>query len=328
MRAFGQEIIRLLGKKRVHPRFGVPGGVSNGLTMEQRDAILREIDDHIATTQTGIAVFKDWAEKNSKIVEEFAVFRSNYAGLVQRDGSLELYDGQMRIVDKDGQFLDQFEPCDYLDYIGERVEDWSYLKFPYYRKLGWPEGTYRVGPLGRLNAADHISTPLAQEEMKVWKSLNGGKPVEATLMFHYARLIETVYALERTREILEDAYILNTDLITESNIITGEGVGCLEAPRGTLFHHYWTNPQGQIAKANLIVATGHNNLAIRRGVHDVATKFIDGNDIQEGAVNRVSAIVRAFDPCLSCSTHQMGQAAVVLTLRGPDGEILDEKGTV
>jgi NAD-reducing hydrogenase large subunit len=323
MRAFGQEIIRVLGKKRVHPRFGVPGGVSNGLTMEQRDAILREIDDHIATTQTGIAVFKDWAEKNSKIVEEFAVFRSNYAGLVQRDGSLELYDGQMRIVDKDGQLLDQFEPCDYLDYIGERVEDWSYLKFPFYKKLGWPEGTYRVGPLGRLNAADHISTPLAQEEMKVWKSLNGGRPVEATLMFHYARLIETVYALERTREILEDAYILSSELITESNIITGEGVGCLEAPRGTLFHHYWTNPQGQIAKANLIVATGHNNWAMSKSVDMVAKRYVDGTKLTEGMLNRVEVAVRAHDPCLSCSTHAVGQMPIVLEMYDNQGDLVD-----
>jgi len=323
MRAFGQEIIRILGQKRVHPRFGVPGGVSNPLTLEQRDGILKDIDDHIVTAQTGLAVFKDWAEKNAQIVDEFAVFPSNYAGLVQRDGALELYDGQMRIVDKDGQLLEQFEPCDYLDHIGERVEDWSYLKFPYYKKLGWPGGTYRVGPLGRLNAADHISTPLAQEEMKIWKSLNGGKPVEATLMFHYARLIETVYALERTREILEEADILSTDLITESSTITGEGVGCLEAPRGTLFHHYWTDSQGQITKANLIVATGHNNWSMSKSVDMVAKRYVDGNNLTEGMLNRVEVAIRAHDPCLSCSTHAVGQMPIVLEMYDNEGNVVD-----
>ncbi|MDH7485571.1 MAG: Ni/Fe hydrogenase subunit alpha [Anaerolineae bacterium] len=323
LRAFGQEIIRTLGDKRVHPRFGVPGGVDRNLPLERRDAILRQIDEHIATVQTGIAVFKDWAEKNRQIVEEFAVFRSNYAGLVQPDGALELYHGQMRIVDKDGQLLEQFDPCHYLDYIGERVEDWSYLKFPYYKKLGWPEGTYRVGPLGRLNAASHISTPLAQEEMKVWKSLNGGRPVEATLMFHYARLIETVYALERARQILEEPDVLSTDIITNSNVITGEGVGCLEAPRGTLFHHYWTNPRGQITKVNLIVATGHNNWAMNKSVEMVAKRYVDGTKLTEGMLNRVEAAIRAHDPCLSCSTHAVGQMPIVLEMYDAQGELVD-----
>lgn len=323
MRAFGQEIIRILGDKRVHPRFGVPGGVDRNLQVEQRDAILQGIDDHIATTQAGIEVFKDWAEKNSQIVEEFAVFRSNYAGLVQPDGALELYNGEMRIVDKDGKRLAQFSPCDYLDYIGERVEDWSYLKFPYYKKLGWPGGTYRVGPLGRLNAADHISTPLAQEEMKVWKGLNNGQPVEATLMFHYARLIETIYSLERAREILEDPDVLSTDIITESNEITGEGVGCLEAPRGTLFHHYWTNEFGQITKANLIVATGHNNYAMSKSVDMVAKRYVDGNGLTEGMLNRVEVAIRAHDPCLSCSTHAVGQMPIVLEMYDSSGTMVD-----
>jgi NAD-reducing hydrogenase large subunit len=323
LRAFGQEIIRKLGDKKVHPRFGIPGGVDRSLTMEQRDAILADIDEHIATVQTGIAVVKDWAENYSHIVDEFAVFQSNYAGLVQPDGALELYDGEMRIVDKEGELLQQFHPSDYLQHIGERVEDWSYLKFPYYKALGWPDGTYRVGPLGRLNAADHISTPLAQEEMKIWKSLNGGRPVEATLLFHYARLIEAIYALERTREILEDPDVLSQDIITNSNVITGEGVGCLEAPRGTLFHHYWTNELGQISKANLIVATGHNNYAMNKSVDMVAKRYVDGNNLTEGMLNRVEAAIRAHDPCLSCSTHAIGQMPIMLEMYSSSGELVD-----
>jgi len=323
LRAYGQEIIRRLSGRRIHPRWALAGGVNAALSPEDREWMLGQLDDHMATAQAGLALFKDWAEKNRQVVEEFAVFPSGYMGLVQPDGALELYDGQVRLVDRDGKLLEQFDPRQYLDYIGEHVERWSYLKFPFYKKMGWPEGTYRVGPLGRLNAASHISTPMAQEEMKVWKSLNGGRPVEGTLYYHYARLIELIYALERTRELLEDPDILGNDLVTESNTITGEGVGCVEAPRGTLFHHYWTNELGQITRVNLIVATGHNNWAMSHSVHLVAQRYVDGKKLHEGMLNRVEAAIRAHDPCLSCSTHAIGQMPMLIELRGPDGELLD-----
>jgi len=173
-------------------------------------------------------------------------------------------------------------------------------------------------------SATYITTPMAQAEMKTWKSLNGGRPVEGTLYFHYARLIELVYCMERVRELLEDPEIMRTDLVTESDTITGESVGCLEAPRGTLFHHYWTDPQGVITKANLIVATGHNNYAMSKSVDMVAKQFVDGKKLTEGMLNRVEAAIRAHDPCLSCSTHAIGKMPMVIELYSPDGELLDQ----
>lgn len=323
LRAFGQEIIRKLGERRVHPIFGVPGGVTKPLLPEDREWILREVDDHIATTMVGISIFKDWAAQNQDVVNEFAVFPSSYMGLIQPDGALELYDGELRLIDKDGNQLERFSPCDYLDYIGEHVDSFSYLKAPFYKKLGWPNGVYRVGPLGRLNAATHISTPMAQSEMAIWKSLNGGKPVEGTLYYHYARLIETVYALERIKELMDDPDILKTDVANPAGPISGEGVGCLEAPRGTLFHHYWTNEMGVITKVNMIVATGHNAWAMNHSVNMVAKRYVDGKKLTEGMLNRVEAAIRAHDPCLSCSTHAMGQMPLYIELRSADGELLD-----
>jgi len=323
LRAYGQEIIRRLSGRRIHPRWAIAGGVNSALSSDDRDWMLSQLDDHMATTQVGIALIKDWADKNQEIMQEFAVFPSGYLGLVQPDGALELYEGNVRLVDSEGKLLKQFDPSNYLDYISEHVERWSYLKFPFYKKMGWPDGSYRVGPLGRLNAASHISTPLAQEEMKIWKTLNGGRPVEGTLWFHYARLIEIIYALERVRELLDEPDILSTDLVTESDTITGEGIGCIEAPRGTLFHHYWTDEMGKLTRVNLIVATGHNNWAMSKSVDMVAKRYVDGANLTEGMLNRVEAAIRAHDPCLSCSTHAVGQMPIAIELHGPDGELLD-----
>lgn len=323
LRAFGQEIIKKLGERRVHPIFGVPGGVTKPLQPEDREWILSVVDDHIATTQVGLAFFKDWAMGHADMVGEFAVFPSAYMGLVQEDGALELYDGTLRMVNQDGELLEEFDPTKYLDYIAEHVNMYTYLKAPYYKKWGYPEGVYRVGPLGRLNAASHISTPIAQGEMKIWKSLNGGKPVEGTLYFHYARLIETIYALEHVKELMDDPDILKKDVVNPQGEITGEGVGVLEAPRGTLFHHYWTDNMGVITKVNMIVATAGNAWAMNHAVNMVAKRYVDGNNLQEGMLNRVEGAIRAYDPCLSCSTHAMGQMPMHIELISPEGEVLD-----
>ena len=320
LRKYGQEVIRVLGTKRVHPIFAVPGGVNAPLSPANRDLLLKPIDEMIASVQVGLQVAKQWLEKNADVVSRFAVFPSGYAGLVGPNGELELYDGQMRIVDKAGKRLVQFDPKDYLQHIGEHVEDWSYLKFPFYKGLGWPGGTYRVGPLGRLNACDSISTPLAQAEFKLFKQLGGGKPVENTLYYHYARLIEDLYALERARQILEDPEICSTDILTPYNELTGEGVGCVEAPRGTLFHNYWTDDNGMLTRVNLIVATGHNNWAMSTAVESVAKTFIDGKNVTEGMLNRVEAAIRAYDPCLSCSTHAVGQMPLELIVYDAAGK--------
>jgi len=264
--------------------------------------------------QEGVALAKDWIEKNRTMVEEFGVFSTGYMGLVNEDGGLELYDGKVKLIGKDGNLLELFDRSEYLNYIGEHVEDWSYLKFPFYKKLGWPEGVYRVGPLARLNVATKINTPLAQEEFKNFKSINGGKPVEGSLYYHYARLIEDLYAAERAKELLLDQDILSDDILVTTDKILPEGVGVIEAPRGTLFHHYWVDEKGSITRANLIVATGHNNWAMSKGVEEVAKRYVDGKNITEGMLNRVEGLIRCYDPCLSCSTHAVGKMPMVIDI--------------
>ncbi|MBI9045092.1 MAG: Ni/Fe hydrogenase subunit alpha [Anaerolineaceae bacterium] len=322
LRKFGQEIIRLLGGRRVHPSFAIPGGVNKALAAQDRDTILSSLQDALETTQVGISVIKDWASKNQEDINKFANFKSGYFGLVTPDNELELYDGNIRLIDQDGKQLELFDGQNYLDYIAEHVEDWSYLKFPYYKKLGWPGGVYRVGPLGRLNVAESISTPLANEELANYKTLNNGSPIEQTLYFHYARLIETVFAIEKVQVLLDDPDILSTDILNTKQDFKGEGVGVIEAPRGTLFHHYWTNDRGQLEKVNLIVATGHNNWAMSKAVDSVAKTYLSGNDITEGLLNRVEAAVRAHDPCLSCSTHAIGQMPIIIEIRDPQDNLI------
>ncbi len=322
LRKFGQEIIRILGGRRIHPVFAVPGGVNKALKASERETILAGVDESIATLQVGLAVMRDWAEKNQEDIRKFAVFSTGYFGQVTPENSLELYDGDIRLINSEGEQLEKFDGQNYLDYVSEHVEDWSYLKFPYYKKLGWPQGVYRVGPLGRLNIAEKIDTPLANEEMKLFKALNDGKPVENTLYYHYARLIEALFAAERVQTLLADPDILSTEILNTQQNFQGEGVGVIEAPRGTLFHHYWANSNGQLKRVNLIVATGHNNWAMSKAVDSVAKTYITGPEIHEGLLNRVEAAVRAYDPCLSCSTHAVGQMPMQVQLCDSEGNII------
>mgnify|MGYP001765680001 FL=1 len=322
LRKFGQEIISILGGRRIHPNFAIPGGVNRALTIADRDKILANLDESIKTIQTGIAIMKDWAQRNAEDIAKFAPLKSGYFGLVTPNNSLELYDGDVRLVDVNGEQLEKFDGRNYLDYIAEHVENWSYLKFPYYKKLGWPNGVYRVGPLGRLNASDQIDTPLANKEHKIWKSINAGRPVENTLYYHYARLIETLFAAERVSIILSDPDVLSTDILNTRQDFQGVGVGVIEAPRGTLFHHYWANERGQLERVNLIVATGHNNWAMSTAVDSVAKTYITGPNITEGMLNRVEAAVRAHDPCLSCSTHAVGQMPMVVEMFDAEGNLV------
>lgn len=321
LRKFGQEIIKTLGGRRVHPSFAIPGGVNRALQPADRDYILSGVDQTIDTLQLGIKIIKDWAARNMEDINKFGVFPTGYLGLVTPENGLELFQGQVRLVGRDGQQLEKFDIANYLDYIAEHVENWSYLKFPYYKKLGWPEGVYRVGPLGRLNMADKIDTPLANEEHKLWKSINNGLPVENTLYYHYARLIEALFATERVKVLLDDPDILSTDILNTNVNITGKGVGVIEAPRGTLIHDYTTDEQGQIKKVNLIVSTGHNNYAMSKAVDSVAKTYINGQQIREGLLNRVEAAVRAHDPCLSCSTHAVGQMPLEVEILDPEGNV-------
>ncbi len=322
LRKYGQEIIRIVGDRRIHPTFAIPGGVNKSLSAADRDAILKDIDEMIAITQTGLQIFKGWAEANLEDINKFAVFQTGYMGLVTPKNSLELYQGDIRLVSKDGKELEKFDSNDYLEYIAEHVEDWSYLKFPYYKKMGYPDGVYRVGPLGRLNTCEQIDTPLAQKEFEEYRAMNDGKPIENTLHYHYARLIEILFAVEKVKMLLDDPDILGKDIMNTRQDFKGEGVGVIEAPRGTLLHHYKVNENGQVEKVNLIVSTGHNNWAMSEAVDSVAKTYITGPEVHEGLLNRVEAAIRAHDPCLSCSTHAVGQMPMIIDIKDSDGQVI------
>jgi NAD-reducing hydrogenase large subunit len=268
-------------------------------------------------------LLKKYQQDHLQEVEDFACFDSNFMGLVQPDGSLEHYDGKLRFADHNGKILeDQIDPANYLEVIAEASEPWSYLKFPFIKRLGYPQGMYRVGPLGRLNIADRISTPQANKELQEWRS-QGRTPRRSSFYYHWARLIETVYALESIGQLLEDPEICSTDVLVTADPKNEQGVGVIEAPRGTLFHHYWVDESGRIEQVNLIVATGHNNLAMNRAVQAVAQKYVKAQQLQEGMLNRVEAAIRCYDPCLSCSTHAVGQMPMIVELVDAGGKVVD-----
>jgi NAD-reducing hydrogenase large subunit len=320
LRRFGQQIIERLGGKRVHPNFAVPGGVNAPLSPQDRDAIAAELENQIGVAMEGLGLLAGWLENNRDLAAGFAAFPSSYMGMVDAKGGLALYDGQIRICDSEGRRIEQFQAADYLVYVAEHVEPWSFLKFPYYRKLGWPAGAYRVGPLGRLNVIDAIRTPLAGEEFKRFRQLGNGRPVEGSLFYHYARLIELLYSLERIEQLLAEPDILSTDIRSYGPTAPQtRGIGVLEAPRGTLIHDYTVDANGLMARANLIVATGHNNWAMNRAVESVAKAFVRGPSVPEGMLNRVEAAVRCYDPCFSCSTHALGKMPLEVILVGKDG---------
>ncbi len=327
LRKFGQQVIERLAKERVHPSWTVPGGVNAPLDPHAREKTLAELPAAVAIIKRTLALWKKTVDSFPNEIESFSNFPTMYAGLVAPDGALRLYDGLLRFVGPEGRVVaDQVQPGDYASHIGEASLSDSYLKAPYYKPVGYPEGIYRVGPLARLNAADRCGTPEADKELEEYRS-RFGRIVQSGFHFHYARLIEVTYALERMQQLLDDPTILSTKVRAHAGVNSLEGVGMIEAPRGTLIHHYKVDDNGAMTWANLIVATGHNNLAIGKGIEQVAKKFVSGKKLQEGALNRVSALVRAYDPCLSCSTHAMGMVPLQLTLLGPDGERLDEVTT-
>jgi NAD-reducing hydrogenase large subunit len=325
LRGFGQSIIETLGSKKVHPNFAIPGGVNTALSPSARDDALGKIDDALAIYQLGIDVVKDFQSKNVALMTGFASFRSAYLGLVDPAGNLELYDGKLRLLDNKGFVLeDQVDGSDYLSIVEEAVEDWSYMKFPYYKKMGYPGGIYRVGPLARLNVADAIATPLAQKEFVEFRKLGNGGMVQGSLYYHYARLIEGLYAVERLQQLLLDDDICSTELRVSSSKYNEEGVGVLEAPRGTLIHHFWVDGSGIVRKANIIVATQNNNLALDRAIYRVAREYVKAEKLTEGMLNRVEVAIRCYDPCLSCATHALGQMPLIAQLVSADGRVLDE----
>jgi NAD-reducing hydrogenase large subunit len=324
LRKFGQQIIERLGGKRIHPAWVVPGGVSDPLSLQDRDAILAAIPDAMTIAKRSMEWLKSIVEKFSGDVDSFGNFPSLFMGIVKEDGNLAFYDGKLRFVDAAGATVaDGLEADSYANFLGEKVEPWSYLKSAYYIPKGFPGGMYRVGPLARLNVAQNCGTPLADVELQAFRTAYG-RTALSSFHYHHARLIEVLYCIERMEELLNDSEILSTHVraIAKPNAL--EGVGISEAPRGTLLHHYKIDENGLIRWANLIIATGQNNLAMNRSVLQVAQQHVHGDKITHGMLNRVEAVIRAYDPCLSCSTHAAGQMALRIQLLGPDGDLLDE----
>lgn len=324
LRQFGQEVIEQLGGKRIHPAWAVPGGVRSGLTLEAKEKLLAWIPEARATVTETLSLFKGLLDSLQDEVDFFGHFPSLFLSLVGPEGAWEHYDGHLRICDAMGHILaDGIDPADYLDHLGEAVESDSYLKFPYYKPLGYPEGIYRVGPLARLNTCTHIGTPLADVELLEYRQ-RFGSIVNASFLFHYARLIEMLAAVEYIERLLNDPESSGTRLRAEAEVNQLHGVGVSEAPRGTLFHDYTVDGDGLIQKVNLLIATGQNNLAMNKTVAQIARHCIHGTKIPEGVLNRIEAGVRTFDPCLSCSTHAYGSMPMVVQLLAADGGVVDE----
>jgi NAD-reducing hydrogenase large subunit len=323
LRKLGQQVIEMLGGKRIHPAWVVPGGVAAPLTPEQREAIRRRIPDQITVVLRTLDWFKSLLPNFADEIRSFANFPSLFMGLVDDDGGLEHYDGRLRVIDAAGtRLVDDVDPGTYGDWIGETSEPWTYLKFPYFKPRGYPDGMYRVGPLARLNLVDTCLTQWADQELSEFRELGHGT-VHSSFHFHYARLIEILFALERMEQLLADDDILSPHVRAHAGANASEGIGVSEAPRGLLIHHYQVDADGLITDANLIIATGHNNLAMNRGVYQVAKRFIRDGRLEEGVLNRVEAVIRAFDPCLSCSTHAVGRMPLEVELVDAEGRIVD-----
>ena len=324
LRQIGQQMIETLGEKRIHSPWVIPGGVANPLASEDREALLVLIPEALSIIQETIEWFYSVLNQYTEEIRTFANFPTLFLALVGSDGRLGHYDGRMRVIDSEGnRLLDQADPAQYADYIEEWVEPDSYLKSPCYKPMGYPDGIYRVGSLARLNAVDCCGTPRADEAWKKLRQPNQG-PLLSSFHYHYARLVESLYAIEQIEEILHDSDILDDRVCAKAQPNNLEGIGAIEAPRGTLIHHYRIDKNGLIVWANLIVATGHNNLAMNRGILQVAKEYVKGDKVSEGILNRVEAVIRSFDPCLSCSTHALGRMSLQIQLLAPTGECLDK----
>ncbi|MBV8099117.1 MAG: Ni/Fe hydrogenase subunit alpha [Verrucomicrobia bacterium] len=347
LRKFGQEIIAMLGGKRIHPAWAVPGGVSEPLSEEKRERILTMLPESVTLIERTLSWYKGILETFREEIRVFGNFPSMFMGLVTpesetpgatsgkpggyvgqggngRAAALEHYDGVLRLVDASGQIvLDGVDPATYQQYLAEAVEPFSYLKSPYFKPAGYPEGIYRVGPLARLNIIDRCGTPKADAEWTEFRALRRGV-ILSSFHQHYARLVEILYGIERIEQILSEPGIRDKHVRAFAEPNRSEGIGVAEAPRGTLIHHYTIDENGLIRSVNLIIATGHNNLAMNRSVKQVAQHYVKGSHLQEGMLNRVEAVIRCFDPCLSCSTHAIGRMPLHIQLLGPESEVLDE----
>ena len=327
LRQFGQEIIEVLGAKKIHPAWAVPGGVRTALTEEGRKKIRAWLPEALATTRTALDLFKKTLECHQREAQIFGNFPSLFMGLVGPDGGWEHHGGQLRFTDSTGSIIaDQVDPQRYFEVVGESVQTGSYLKSPYFQPLGFPAGMYRVGPLARLNICKQMGVTKADAELKLFKQMGHGA-VTSSFLYHYARLIEILAGIEWVERYLDDPELTTGDLRADAGINHLRGVGVSEAPRGTLFHDYTVDRDGLLGKVNLIVATGQNNLAMNRTVAQIARHYLGtrtGTEIPEPLLNRIEHGIRCYDPCLSCSTHAVGQMPLHVRLIGPDGTVAAE----
>ncbi|HET6439864.1 MAG TPA: Ni/Fe hydrogenase subunit alpha [Anaeromyxobacter sp.] len=323
LRKWGQEVIETLAGKRIHPAWATPGGVARPLTEAGRDKIWAGLKEALDIAQRTLAWWKRVLDEHQEEARTFGNFPTLFMGLVDEEGLLEHTEGKLRFVSETGEIVqDQVDPADYEKWIGEAVENDSYLKSPFYKPLGYPGGVYRVGPLARLNVCTRCGTPRADEELAEFRQLGRGA-VLSSFHYHYARLIEILYGIEKIAQLLAEPDILSEDVQALAMRNRTRGVGACEAPRGTLFHDYEARPGGIITRVNLLIATGQNNLAMNRTVAQIAKHFVDGQKLREGMLNRVEAGIRAFDPCLSCSTHAAGKMPLRIELVDAGGRLID-----
>jgi NAD-reducing hydrogenase large subunit len=325
LRKFGQEVIRYTAGKRVHGTGSIPGGVNKSLTQPERNELLTDIDQIVAWSRDAVHMVKELHHQNPELYNSFGAFRANYMSMVGVDGSLDLYHGHLRARDENGNILfDGFDYQNYTQLIEEEVKNWSYMKFPYLKSLGRERGWYRVGPLSRIQNCDFITTPLAEIERREFIAYSGVIPMHAPLGYHWARMIEMLHASETIKDLLHDADITGSELVV-SGERSFEGVGVIEAPRGTLIHHYRVDENDLVTMCNLIVSTTHNNQAMNEAVRRVAQQYLHGHEITEGLLNHIEVAVRAFDPCLSCATHALGKMPLEIEVLNEAGERLSRR---
>jgi len=326
LRKFGQRIIELLGGKRIHPSWAVAGGVEDPLSAPGRAEILTGVPECLESLRIALDRFKGILDEFPDETEHLGTFPSLFFGMVSETGTFEHYGGRIRICDGEGNVVaDGLDPARYHTYVGEAAEEYSYMKFPFYKPLGYPGGMYRVGPLARCNIATSAGTPLANRELREFKQRAAGGAVCQSFHYHLARLVEMLHAVEKIEEIAGDSGILDTRVRAQAGQNRTEGVGASEAPRGTLFHHYEVDENGLMKRANLVIATGQNNLAMNKAVEQAAKRFVNPAKLTEGMLNRVEAAIRCYDPCLSCSTHALGQMPMEIAVRNLKGEVLSSR---
>jgi len=325
MRKYGQEIIKATAGKKIHGTGAIPGGINKNLSIEERDGFLKDIDQMVEWSRGALKIAKDYTFEHFDELADFGSFESSHLSLIRKDGAMDLYHGDLRAINAEGDTIfDHVDYQSYFKYIAEEVRPWSYMKFPFIKTIGPENGWYRVGPLARVNACDFIDSPEAEAARKKFMAVTDGKPNNITMAYHWARMIETLHSAEKIRDLLNDPDLQGTDLVLKGER-REESVGLIEAPRGTLFHHYKVDENDQVTMANLIVSTTSNNTPMNLAVEGVAKKYLSGTEITEGLLNHVEVAIRAYDPCLSCATHALGKMPLEIELHDANGQLLDKK---